>query len=129
VVATAPKAPNTVAYLIVLEDRHEPDDIRQIRPSLPSAVFIDEAERMTDAPEKQQPRIVLHAIPNGKFNILVIDPEKDPRIARPIFPDMTDIEIREFCRSRWPAHYSEVDLDELLRKARQQLEERRSRGT
>lgn len=70
--------------------------------SLPSAVSINEAERITGVPEKQQPRIVLHAIPNGKFNILIVDPAKDPRIARPIFPDMTDIEIREYCRSRWP---------------------------
>jgi hypothetical protein len=81
---------------------------------------------MTNKLEEKLFRYQLHALPNGKFNFLKIDPD-DPKAPKPIlFPDKTQAEVREFYRTKWG--YSDAEIDERLRAAQQELEGKSSRS-
>lgn len=66
--------------------------------------------------------IAVRALPNHRFNLGIVDLQ-NPNIFRPLYPDMTDSEIREFCKMRWRG-LSDADVDAPLQNALETLEKK-----
>lgn len=76
---------------------------------------------MTSEPESKQFRHFLRATPNGKYYILYVDPE-DPAAGSRISLNMTETEVHELCHKQWPSKYSDAEIDERLRTARERTD-------
>jgi hypothetical protein len=72
---------------------------------------------MIDRPKEKQFRHLLQATPTGKYYIQYVDPE-NPR-GRLISENMTGTAVHELCHKQWPGRYSDADIDERLRLARE----------
>jgi hypothetical protein len=73
---------------------------------------------MTSTPRVKLFNYQLRALPNGKFQFLPVDVE-DPKAPKGLIPDKTEEQVREIYRTKWG--YSDAEIDERLRAAREKL--------